>query len=59
MCTNVTVLYLFSDDRVKVKQCHMTLQSKMTNLEIKIKTVSLQNTTGCWFVRILIEKFTL
>jgi len=31
-CTNVTVLYLFNDDSLKVKHCQITSKTKMTSI---------------------------
>jgi len=44
ICTK-WLLFLFSDDRLKVKQCQITSKTKMMNI-LKFK----QNTTAYWFV---------
>jgi len=32
VCTHIAVLFLFCDDRLKVKRCHITSKTKMTNV---------------------------
>ena len=54
MCTkftNITVLFLFCDDRLKVKQCQITFKTKITNI-LKFK----QDYLFTKYYIILIEK---
>jgi len=44
----LSVILLFSDNRLKVKQCHITSGTKMT-FEIYTKTIYSQNTTAYRF----------
>ena len=54
VCTYVAVLFLFSDNRLKVKRCQITSKTKMTNI-LKFKLNNLLTKYYCILVSILIK----